>query len=215
MPAPSRSTFRPGKWFLSERGQVVRRAPVPPEGEADPSHSGRSLVEQDIQAGPTREPLAGTELDGAAVRRLVFLKGQFERVSNKPPFGNAELRDMLRRLQHLERLTQGWRDGDSGPIVRSLASDFIFENPNSGRIDKQQFPEYFEALKQQMNQMGNSGYAQFMEFSEMLHHDDGEDLTAWLWYEILGTPVKGASRLKITDEGVRSDWLTFHAQPKF
>lgn len=121
---------------------------------------------------------------------------------------------MTNRMALLNKLLEGWARGDSEVIVASLAEDFVFENPNSGRISKSEFKGYFEQLKQQMTTMGYAEDKDFMTFSNVMTHDDGETLVTWLWYEITGTPVRGASLVKVTDAGVRSDWLTFHAPPK-
>ena len=108
---------------------------------------------------------------------------------------------------------QGWSTGDANLILQAVTQDYTFNDPNVGEISKAGFADYFEELKNQVKTMrGGDLPAPFMEISEIVTMENDEGLTAWGWWEIPGTPIKGAGLMKVESSGVRSEVITYYAK---
>jgi hypothetical protein len=59
---------------------------------------------------------------------------------------------------------------------------------------------------------GTESETQFMELSEIVTQEEGDGLTAWCWWEIPGTGIKGSGLIKVGPEGVRSERLTYYTK---
>ena len=51
---------------------------------------------------------------------------------------------------------------------------------------------------------------QFMELSEVLTQEEEGVLTAWCWWAIPGTELKGSGLIKVDPTGVRSEVITYY-----
>lgn len=121
----------------------------------------------------------------------------------------------MSRLASLDRFIDGWRAGDPDVIATALADDFVFHNPRAGPVRKADFKDYFAGLRGMMDELGRTPDGPFMGLSDHAFHDDGETLTAWVWWTIPGTPASGAGLVKATDAGVVAHWVTYHAAPQW
>ncbi len=114
---------------------------------------------------------------------------------------------------HLNRYADGWMKGDPEIILGSVSSDYIFDDPNEGQITKEQFPAYMGQLKELVSSLrGTESETQFMELSEVVSQEEEDGLTAWCWWEIPGTEIKGSGLIKVGPEGVRSERLTYYTK---
>ena len=118
----------------------------------------------------------------------------------------------MSREQHLGAYATGWQTGDIDTIMSSLADGYTFDDPNAGVIPKDGMPDYFAGFHDTIAGMGGARPGQpFMELTEIVTQDEGDVTTAWCWWAIPGTPLAGAGLIKVGDDGVRSEVITFHA----
>ena len=114
---------------------------------------------------------------------------------------------------HLGRYADGWMKGDLETILSSVSSDYVFDDPNEGQITKEHLPTYMGQLKELISSLrGTESETQFMELSEIVTQEEGDGLTAWCWWEIPGTGIKGSGLIKVGPEGVRSERLTYYTK---
>ncbi len=52
--------------------------------------------------------------------------------------------------------------------------------------------------------------AQFLALSEVLTGEADGELTAWCWWTAPGTGIEGSGLIKVTDDGVVSERLTYY-----
>ena len=115
---------------------------------------------------------------------------------------------------HLERYAEGWTKGDAATILAAAAGDFVFDDPNAGRIAKADFAAYLEGLKAAVEgAQGGARFENFMDLSEVVASADGDTMTAWCWWAIPGTGIAGSGLIKVDDTGVRSERITYYAKP--
>ena len=114
---------------------------------------------------------------------------------------------------HLSRYADGWMKGDLETILSSVSSDYVFDDPNEGQITKENLPTYMGQLKEIVSSLrGTESETQLMELSEIVTQEEEDGLTAWCWWEIPGTEIKGSGLIKVGPEGVRSERLTYYTK---
>ena len=96
-------------------------------------------------------------------------------------------------------------------VLRSLADDYVMDDPNSGRISRAEFSGYFTTFKSHMDPIRDKGRS-FMEVSEVLTQEAEGVLTAWVWWSVPGTPIEGSGLIKVGAQGVRSERLAFYTK---
>ena len=111
---------------------------------------------------------------------------------------------------HIAAFAQGWTEGKIDMIMKSLSKDFELDDPNAGRIQKADIPRYFEALVGNVTQIrGDGNRAPLMEMSEVVIKDDVVPVTVWTWWTVPGTPLAGSALVKVGEDGVLSERLTY------
>ena len=107
---------------------------------------------------------------------------------------------------HLGKYAEGWTKGDFDTVASAMADEYIIDDPSVGQTSKAEFRDYFNKVKEMVTSMGGGGDP-FMELTDLVISEKDGILTAWCWWEILGTPMKGSGLIKVTDNGVISERL--------
>ena len=113
---------------------------------------------------------------------------------------------------HLNRYAEGWTKGDGNIIVESLDDSYNLDDPNSGIISKAAMPEYLAGMKSLVDSIRGTTSAPFMEVSELLTQEAEGVLTAWVWWSVPETPIQGGGLIKVGDNGVLSERLTYYTK---
>ena len=113
---------------------------------------------------------------------------------------------------HLNRYAEGWTNGDSAIILESLDDGYELDDPNFGTVKKAAFSEYLAGFKGVVEGIRGQASSPLLELSEVVTQKDGENLTAWAWWIVPGTPIQGAGLIKVGPNGVLSERLTFYTK---
>ena len=115
--------------------------------------------------------------------------------------------------EHLGTYAQGWMNGDGEVILKATSDDYKFDDPNSGVISKKEFARYFAELQEIVKRLrGGSLPTPFMELSEVLTQESDGVLTAWCWWAIPGTSIKGSGLIKVGAAGVQSEVIAYYTK---
>ena len=115
--------------------------------------------------------------------------------------------------EHLGTYAEGWTKGDADLILKVAADSYTFDDPNTGVISKNEFSSYLAGLKETVSSLrGGTQSETFMEISEVLTDEKEGILTAWCWWAIPGTEIKGSGLIKVGSEGVRSEVITYYTK---
>ena len=115
--------------------------------------------------------------------------------------------------EHLGAYAEGWTKGNADTILKVVAENYTFDDPNTGIISKNGFANYMGDLKMTVSSLhGGTLPDPFMEISEVLTDEKGGVLTAWCWWAIPGTEIKGSGLIKVGTEGVRSEVITYYTK---
>jgi len=114
---------------------------------------------------------------------------------------------------HLGVYAEGWTKGDAETILRAVTDDYTFDDPNAGTIPKSGFAEYLSELKETVQTLlGGNVPEQFMELSEVVTQESDGVLTAWCWFALPGTEIKGSGLIKVVPNGVQSEVITYYTK---
>jgi hypothetical protein len=115
--------------------------------------------------------------------------------------------------EHLGTYAEGWTKGDAELILKAAADNFTFNDPNAGVIPKSEFAAYLEGMKETVSSLrGGTLPEPFMELSEVVTKEEEGVLTAWCWWAIPGTQIKGSGLIKVGSEGVQSEMIAYYTK---
>ena len=112
---------------------------------------------------------------------------------------------------HLGTYAEGWTKGDRDTILKAVSDDFTFDDPNAGKIAKGELAEYLSGMKETVRSLRGSNLPDpFIELSEVITQESEGVLTVWCWWAVPGTDLKGSGLIKVGDDGVRSEVITYY-----
>jgi len=115
--------------------------------------------------------------------------------------------------EHLGTYAEGWAKGDAGLILKAAADNYTLDDPNAGVIPKNEFADYLEGMKETVTSLREGSLPEpFMELSEVVTEEKEGVLTAWCWWAVPGTQIKGSGLIKVGSEGVQSEVLTYYTK---
>jgi hypothetical protein len=119
----------------------------------------------------------------------------------------------MNAIEHLGTYAEGWSKGDADTILKATAADYTFDDPNFGVVTRDTLSSYLGELKETAASLyGGKVPDTFMELSEVLTQEDGDVLTAWCWWALPGTELKGSGLIKVDPTGVRSEVITYYTK---
>ena len=114
---------------------------------------------------------------------------------------------------HLGKYAEGWAKGDADIISSAVAADYTFDDPNFGVVSKDNFTSYLGGLKETAASLcGGQIPDPFMDLTEVITQEDDGVLTAWCWWSIPGTEIKGSGLIKADATGIRSEVITYYTR---
>ncbi len=117
----------------------------------------------------------------------------------------------MSKADHLAAYAEGWTTGNSDKILSALADSYVLDDPNHGRVAKGDMAAYLDGMKATVDELrGGKDEAQFLALSEVLTGEEDGKLTAWCWWTVPGTSIAGSGLIKVADDGVVSERLTYY-----
>ncbi len=114
---------------------------------------------------------------------------------------------------HLGRYAEGWAKGDASIILQALADDYVFDDPNAGKITKSELTNYLSGMKEAVRSLRDGSLPEpFLQLTEVVTQDDDGVLTAWCWWEVPGTDLRGSGLIKVGAGGVHSEVITYYTK---
>jgi hypothetical protein len=88
-----------------------------------------------------------------------------------------------------------------------------FDDPNVGTIPKSEFAAYLSGMRETVRSLcGGRIPDPFLELSEVVTQENEGVLTAWCWWSVPGTEIKGGGLIKAESGGVRSEVITYYTK---
>jgi len=115
---------------------------------------------------------------------------------------------------HIEAFARGWNQGDLEAIMSSLAPAFSLDDPNVGQVSRESVPEYLANLKSVVASLRDDGADEqpLMEMSDVVIKNDELPVSVWTWWNVPGTPIGGSALVKVGEDGVISERLSYYTK---
>jgi hypothetical protein len=113
----------------------------------------------------------------------------------------------------LDMWLTGWRTGDEQMILRSVADDFVYDDPVDGRFRKDEFAVYLDDMfASEAPFVTTAGDTAFEEITDVVAHEQGGELMAWGWWRTAS--AEGAGLVRVGPKGVRSEKTACDRRPE-
>ncbi len=117
----------------------------------------------------------------------------------------------MSKADHLGAYAEGWTTGNTDKLLSALADNYVLDDPNHGRVTKGEMAAYFDGMKAMVSELrGGKEEDQFLALSELLTGEGDGVLSAWCWWAVPGTSIAGGGLIKVSDDGVVSESLTYY-----
>jgi len=108
---------------------------------------------------------------------------------------------------------KGWELGDGALSLSVTAESFYYDDPNSGRIYRDQLVEFVEDFKRAGVAMGGEENAKpFLEYSDVVIKEDELPVTVWCWWQAVGTDLQGSALVKVGEQGVLHEKIAYFSK---
>jgi hypothetical protein len=115
--------------------------------------------------------------------------------------------------QHIETYLKGWELGDGALSLSATAQSFCYDDPNTGRIEREQFVQFVEDFKSAAVEMGGEKDATpFLQYSDVVIKDDVLPATVWCWWQAVGTELQGCALVKVGNDGVLHEKIAYFSR---
>lgn len=112
----------------------------------------------------------------------------------------------------LATFLEGWRTGDAEKILRSIADDFVYDDPVDGRMEGAAFAAYIQELFGTAGSPADdAGGPGFEDITDIVAQEKDGELTAWGWWKT--GSEEGAGLVKVGPQGVRLERTAYYARP--
>ena len=119
----------------------------------------------------------------------------------------------MNETDYLGMYAEGWTNGDANTIINAVSDDYIFDDPNAGKITKSEFADYLEGMKETARSLLDGNLPEpFLAISEVVTQENDGNIDAWVWWAVPGTEIKGGGLIKVGAEGVSSEVITYYTK---
>jgi hypothetical protein len=115
--------------------------------------------------------------------------------------------------QYIDTYLKGWELGDGALSLSVTADSFCYDDPNTGRIQRNEFVEFVEDFKRAAIEMGGAVNANpFLQYSDVVINDDADPATVWCWWQAVGTELQGCALVKVGEQGVLHEKIAYFSR---
>ncbi len=112
--------------------------------------------------------------------------------------------------QIIDTYLKGWELGDGALSLSVTADSFCYDDPNTGRIPRDEFVQFVEDFKSAALEMGGAKNANpFLQYTDVVIKDDELPATVWCWWQAVGTELQGCALVKVGTEGVLHEKIAY------
>jgi len=113
--------------------------------------------------------------------------------------------------ERLKVYLDGWRTGNAEQSLNATAPGFFYEDPNTGKIERDEFLSFIEDFKSAVAEIrGGTIGTPFLRYTNTLISE--ERSLAWCWWQATGTDFQGAAVIQFGDRGVISEKIAYFTE---
>ena len=113
----------------------------------------------------------------------------------------------------IDTYLEGWRLGDPHRSLRACAPEFFYDDPNSGRISRENFVDFVNDFKAYGASLNNAVVPEpFLEYTETVVDESQSLVTVWCWWRVTGTEFQGTALVKADITGILSERIAYYTK---
>ena len=115
--------------------------------------------------------------------------------------------------QIIETYLKGWELGDGELSLSVTAESFSYDDPNTGRIPREEFVQFVDDFKTAAVEMGGEKNANpFLQYSDTVIQHEGGKATVWCWWHAVGTELQGSARILVYEQGILHEKIAYFSR---
>ena len=112
--------------------------------------------------------------------------------------------------RHIDTYLKGWEVGDGALSLSATAAGFHYDDPNTGRIKREDFVDFVNAFKQAAVDLGGRPNANpFLAYSDIVIQEKERSAIVWCWWQAVGTTLQGSARILVGSDGVLHEKIAY------
>jgi hypothetical protein len=117
------------------------------------------------------------------------------------------------KQQNIDQYLEGWRIGDPALSFSATVDGFTYDDPNTGIIPRAGFVAFFNDFKQGAADLkGKPVTNPFLHYRDVVMDKNDSIWTVWCWWHAVGTDLQGCALIKVGDEGVLSEQISYYTR---
>jgi hypothetical protein len=118
------------------------------------------------------------------------------------------------RLSYLSAYGAGWAQGDPDMIRAAVADDYLWDDPEEGRVSKEELGIVLSRMKEKIDGLRDAGVsASYLTLSDPVVDSSRQITTIWWCFAVPGTGIRGLSQIRVGDHGVISEHRSYRTHP--
>ena len=115
--------------------------------------------------------------------------------------------------QIIDTYLKGWELGDGELSLSVTADSFYYDDPNTGRITRDEFVAFVKDFRRAAEDMGGKKNARpFLQYSDVVIRDVELPATVWCWWQAIGTELQGCALVKVGEAGVLHEKIAYFSR---
>ena len=113
----------------------------------------------------------------------------------------------------IKQYLEGWRLGKPQLSLDATVKDFFYDDPNTGRIQRDDFVAFMEDFKAYGAEIsGGTVPEPFLEYTDTISETNNGMTTIWCWWRVNGTDFQGSARIFANEDGVLSERIAYFSK---
>ena len=113
----------------------------------------------------------------------------------------------------IDTYLEGWKMGDGELSLSATASNFTYDDPNTGTILRANFVTFMNDFKADAVAMGAKENAKpFLNYTDTVITMNETGATVWCWWHAVGTELQGCALIKVDEEGVQHEKIAYFSK---
>ena len=113
----------------------------------------------------------------------------------------------------IETYLKGWELGDGELSLTATADGFLYDDPNTGRIQRHELIQFVNDFKSAAVDMGAEKNASpFLIYSDVVIDYNTNPVTVWCWWQANGTDLQGCALVKVGEAGVLHEKIAYFSK---
>jgi len=127
----------------------------------------------------------------------------------------SDVPKLIERFDSLSAYYHGRSKGDADMIGAAVTDNYVWDDPQEGRLSKADLAGFLPAFKETINRRRADGESvSYLSLSDWVFDRSQSVTTVWCSFSVPGTDIRGLSQIRVGDDGVISEHRAYRSEPQ-